>query len=178
MGVSIMGTYTDEAPPDTTIGTLIRLLSWKMNKDGLNPMDSSYHPRGTLTTYLPVICGHKDGCATDCPGDSLESLFPSIRNVVWEIIQNCPPASVYEHESEDIFVIYPQPAFEQLYIWLLNPSKHGAVAQIHDFKGKLLLRETIIYSGSAIDVSSLKAGVYIFSLTNGDEVYHQLVIIQ
>ncbi|MBC8343302.1 MAG: N-acetylmuramoyl-L-alanine amidase [Bacteroidetes bacterium] len=175
MGIAIMGTYTDEAPPDTAVETGIRLLSWKLHKDGLNPLDSFIHPRGT-TNYLPVICGHRDGCVTECPGEFLFDMFPDIRQEVWQIIQNCPPLSVTEAKTGFSFSLYPQPAMNLIYIQFSDELNQPARVEIHDLNGKLQLDELLDHSNSSMDVGILHSGLFVFSIWRGGHVYRQLMI--
>jgi hypothetical protein len=86
MGVSVMGDYTDIVPSDTALYSLIELLSWKLGKEHLNPLGSSYHP---LNPELATIAGHRDGCATECPGSAFYALFNDIRNEVMEEFNQC-----------------------------------------------------------------------------------------
>lgn len=86
MGVSLLGNYTEIAPPDTAIRSLIKLLSWKAGKDSLNPIGKSPH---ALNFNLGVIAGHRDGCATECPGNEVYKILPQIRNEVNNEFEDC-----------------------------------------------------------------------------------------
>lgn len=86
MGISMMGTYTDIAPPDTALQSLVKLLNWKAGKDSLDPLGHYPHP---LNPALPVIAGHRDGCATECPGEMLYEKLQEIRDSTWEAFQAC-----------------------------------------------------------------------------------------
>ena len=86
MGISILGTYTDIAPPDTAIASLIELLNWKAGKDGLDPIGVFPHP---LNDELPVIAGHRDGCSTECPGEMLYTLLNEIRENTLNAFLEC-----------------------------------------------------------------------------------------
>lgn len=175
MGISVMGTYTDETPPDTAIESLVWLLSWKLHKDQLNPLDSSIHPQGS-SEYLPVICGHQDGCATECPGHDFHAQFPDIRNQIWQIIQNCPPVSIAWDDADFSISVFPQPASDYLNIQLQDFSSNKSIIHIHDLSGKLLLEDTVYTKLSGIDISGIQPGLYVLTLVNGSMYYRKLIV--
>lgn len=86
MGISILGTYTDIAPPDLAIEALIRILTWKTGKDSLDPTGIYPH---SLNNNLPVIAGHRDGCATECPGEMLYAYIAEIRDSTLHLFEEC-----------------------------------------------------------------------------------------
>jgi hypothetical protein len=106
MGVSLLGTYTDIAPPDTVIQSLVQLLTWKSGKDSLDPIGTSPH---ALNFTLDVVSGHRDGCATECPGSALYLLLPEIRNNIYDLFNDCAfaikPLAVAGSEYEGFKVI-------------------------------------------------------------------------
>jgi flagellar hook assembly protein FlgD len=89
-GVSVMGTFTDEAPPAEALAALERLLAWKLGVHGLNPAATAKLTCGAADKYakgatvtLPVIAGHRQANYTECPGTTFNALLPSVRaNVV------------------------------------------------------------------------------------------------
>jgi hypothetical protein len=77
-------------------GALERLLAWKLSLHGVsavgrvtvrvNPAGARYSrfPAGAHVS-LPHISGHRDGDATDCPGNALSRQLPRIRRVVHQL---------------------------------------------------------------------------------------------
>ncbi len=95
MGVCLLGHYQMQPPSSAAISTLLRLLTWKLHKEGLSPVDSLLHPPGSPTaTWLPVIAPHRLGCATACPGDSVASRMEWIRFQVLDSLALCPVAGL------------------------------------------------------------------------------------
>ncbi|MBN1414842.1 MAG: N-acetylmuramoyl-L-alanine amidase [Bacteroidales bacterium] len=86
MGICVMGTYTDVSPSAEALASLISLINWKAGKDSLDPAGTYPH---ILNASLPIIAGHRDGCSTICPGDSLYYLLDSIRYNVLHAFQAC-----------------------------------------------------------------------------------------
>ena len=92
-GVCMLGTYTSVSPTAAALSSLKQLLAWKADQRGIDPLGSTYHSGTHLT--LSNICGHRDAnpaypayacSSTDCPGDTLYALLPSIRSDVYNII--------------------------------------------------------------------------------------------
>ncbi len=85
-GVSIIGTFTDEAPPAGAVVSLERLLAWKLSIHGLDPAGTAdlvsgakdKYAKGATATF-PVIAGHREANFTECPGEVLYGLLPSVR---------------------------------------------------------------------------------------------------
>ena len=86
MGICVMGTYTEISPAPASISSLKLLMNWKLGKDSLDPVGTYPH---MLNPALPVIAGHRDGCATECPGEILYQLLNSIRYEVQEVFRAC-----------------------------------------------------------------------------------------
>ncbi len=97
-GVSVMGTYTDEAPPAATITALQKLLAWKLELHGLNPLGKATMTCGATAKFtvgqrvtLPVISGHRDANFTACPGDAFSAKLPAVRKAVGKLF---PPPEI------------------------------------------------------------------------------------
>lgn len=88
MGVCLIGDYKNNIPSDTALQALKKLLSWKVFKDNLNATGQMIHPPAT-GSFLPVIAGHRDGCATECPGNNLYGRLEQLRT---ELIPCSPTA--------------------------------------------------------------------------------------
>ena len=85
-GVSVMGTFIDEAPPAEAVAALQRLLAWKLAVHGLDPQGTARLTCGAgdkyaagATVAFPVIAGHRQANYTECPGAALYGLLPSVR---------------------------------------------------------------------------------------------------
>lgn len=88
MGVCMMGTYTDVTPTQSAINSLIGLLSWKTCEAGIDPLRIRYHASSGKNLY--TISGHRDGCATECPGNAFYPMLPDIRQSVYDnLISGC-----------------------------------------------------------------------------------------
>ena len=96
-GVSVIGTYTDVAPPAAALTALENLLAWKLSLGGLDPSGSvqmicgyTEKFKAGATVTLPVIAGHRDANYTECPGDALYALLPTVRAAVAQLVGPMP----------------------------------------------------------------------------------------
>ena len=87
MGVCMIGTYTDVLPTEAALNTLRNLLAWKSCFDNIDPLDFSFHSSSGLNLFH--ISGHRDGCATECPGELFYPTLEDMRDSVANIIENC-----------------------------------------------------------------------------------------
>lgn len=116
MGVCVMGNYTDVTPTENALNQLETLLAWKACERNIAPLESSYHSSSGFT--ITNISGHRDGCATECPGNSFYPMLTSVRQGVVNYTEsNCPLVNTSELElAGDLLTISPNPASDQLSI--------------------------------------------------------------
>ena len=166
MGICLIGNYSEIPPPDTLIHTLSQLLAWKVKKESLQPLESSFHPRGSSTGFiLPTICGHRDGykagvysgCNTECPGNYTYELMDTVRNIVVDHLLDCD----YVVGSNDLDAhssIRVNHLPGQL---VIVPEEHGQL-YIYDALGKQWLNKRV--ENHLSEVISLPKGVYVLHL--------------
>lgn len=83
MGLAFLGTYTVTNPSPAMINSAEELLAWKCDQRNIDPLVSGPDNDGAV---YPYICGHRDVAATECPGDKLYDLLPTIRIDVENLI--------------------------------------------------------------------------------------------
>lgn len=88
MGVCLLGDYSSIAPTNNTIQSLLNLISWKLDKEKLNAFESF-----SLSSILNLgsISGHRDGCATECPGTHTYNKMANFKSQANSIIESCYP---------------------------------------------------------------------------------------
>ena len=80
VGICLLGNYVATAPTPAALETLTRLAAWKLDALGLAASTVAPHvPSGLPLAHLT---GHRDGCATTCPGDSIYVRLPALRTDV------------------------------------------------------------------------------------------------
>ncbi|MGB0429254.1 MAG: N-acetylmuramoyl-L-alanine amidase [Bacteroidia bacterium] len=90
MGICLIGNYSQTPVSDSMQNTLEQLLAWKAKKNNIQPLESQLHPKGVSNAIvLNNICGHRDGCATECPGNYAYQLMDSIKTHVAIKLVDC-----------------------------------------------------------------------------------------
>lgn len=87
-GIATIGGFMKTGYPEEGMAVLARLVAWKLALHGVPAQgtvelpsgggSSNRYPYGRLVT-LERISGHRDGCATDCPGDVLYGQLADLR---------------------------------------------------------------------------------------------------
>lgn len=92
MGVSLIGTFTEVLPGTAQLTSLQRILAWKASQRGLDPTGKTRHAASGLE--LNNISGHRDGPgSTECPGNALYPLLPSLRVAVKALLSAISPVA-------------------------------------------------------------------------------------
>ncbi len=86
VGVAMLGTYTSVTPSDATQAAVAQIIGWRLGAYHVDPMGTrtyigatgSKFPVGSTQT-LPVVAGHRDYGATECPGNAGYPVVPAIR---------------------------------------------------------------------------------------------------
>jgi hypothetical protein len=78
MGVCVIGHYSTVMPTNNAINSLMRMLAWKANEKNIDVRVRNIHPF-TGRNYF-TISGHRDGSATECPGQRLYNYLPTLRS--------------------------------------------------------------------------------------------------
>ena len=171
MGICLLGNYNTAEPTDTAVASLVALTGWKLAKEGLDPQGERSHPANAM---LPTIAGHRDGCATECPGDNLYARLGEIRTSVEDYLAaGCEVAPV-------ALAIFPIPANSTLTV-ALPDTVSVATIQVYDMTGKTW--EVTTAEGAEpsrtikLDIRVLAAGVYVLHLSGeGWEERRKIVV--
>jgi hypothetical protein len=101
-GIANIGTFTDVGQTDAALDAMARLIAWKLPLHGApvagevvitsaGGADNRY-ASGTPVT-LQRISGHRDGDATECPGNMLYAQLPELRRRTAAIAPAAAPAA-------------------------------------------------------------------------------------
>jgi hypothetical protein len=84
-GIAAMGSYQAVDPPQAELDALVRTLAWRLDLGHVDPLStvnaiSSGNERFNpgIPVLLRAISGHRDTGLTECPGQRLYALLPSI----------------------------------------------------------------------------------------------------
>jgi hypothetical protein len=85
VGVAVLGTYNDAAPPAAAQTALAKLLAWRLAIAHVDPLStvtaiSAGNPKYAAGTpvVLHAVSGHRDTGPTSCPGNALYALIGTI----------------------------------------------------------------------------------------------------
>src|SRR5215207_879627 len=97
VGVALLGTLTSRDPVPAARAALERFLAWEAERNGIDPLGSSLYvnPVSGTEKVFANIAGHRDVNSTECPGDRLYAVLPSIRSAAAQLISGdvTPPAA-------------------------------------------------------------------------------------
>jgi hypothetical protein len=92
-GIAVIGDYTTNGATDAALESVARIAAWKLGQYGEDPDTTVQLNAGATQTSgtgvsftagtkytFQRISGHRDGYATECPGDGLYAQLPTIRS--------------------------------------------------------------------------------------------------
>ncbi len=180
MGIAVIGTFTDVGPTDEAKAALVELLSWKSCKKDINPLNQKFHPSSGKNLFQ--ISGHRDGCATSCPGDTFYPQLPSIREGVVEYIDTvCSSVATEDLILSEGLVIYPNPVRDELHAIVRSISSDVAVFYLQDMASRTMLTGSADSKDSdscefRLDMNVVPVGMYFLLVRQGDRVYRRRVV--
>lgn len=107
MGVSLIGNFQTAEPSLELVNSLIKILAWKADQQGIDPLGVSDYSSDDLIEKgekkdLWHIAGHRDSKPTSCPGKNIYELLPSIRETVNFLISGLK-ITKFERSSDPIY---------------------------------------------------------------------------
>ncbi len=83
-GISILGSYTGSVPPVVAQDAVAKTIAWKLNLHGIKSIDGTISVPGSdlKGRSIPIVSGHRDVGATDCPGNAYYNILPQMRTKV------------------------------------------------------------------------------------------------
>lgn len=180
MGVCMMGTYTSQTVTAAAKNSLIRLLAWKACQRSIDPLATSFHAGSN--TIINNVSGHRQGCATECPGNMLYADLPGIRTSVQSYSDNgCTLTAVPEIDGLEEFSVSPNPAIGVVYMKLKLNNVKKLQYNILGADGKLLYASpeqaaTGVLLQEINAFRSLPAATYYIQLRINDQVITKQII--
>ena len=174
MGVCMLGDFMNVRPTTQALFSLKYLLAWKLKKDKIDAFGQTRHPRpnGNL---LNNICGHKDGCNTDCPGDSLYALLPLIKAEAARIADSCGLILSFKIlEPSKNITLFPNPGSGKITINSSPELLHQSI-EIYGLAGNLVFKTSFITGES--HESGLPFGLYFYKVKEKESYLFQGVLI-
>ncbi len=180
MGVCMIGNYMKVAPTDTAWRTLERIFSWKAIESNINPTDLK--PLSDLGS-IPVVNGHRSGCATDCPGDSTFNRLPALRQRLATIVTACRSVGTKDLSILGQIRLSPNPVFDgKLTLSTDIKTVEDIEIKAFDALGRQVFNESFGANNLSflkeIDVSNFIKGAYLFKIKIGNAYVFNKIIIE
>ena len=181
MGICLLGNYeaTGVQPTEAMLKSLAQLIAWKMGKENMtDPTARTFHPASNR--MLNVVSGHRDGCATDCPGQNVYSRLAQIRASIFPN-GNCPEGSMQVTANENALFaqsirLFPQPAQEEL--WVKSPEPIQKITLI-DLAGKTLRTwQNLPTETLKISTAALSQGLYLLHIESATRQATKKIVIE
>lgn len=161
-GVCVLGDFTEITPTDTTLQTLNALWAWKACDRDVAVQERNIHAASGRNLF--TISGHRDGCATACPGDMFYPLLEQVRQSVADYqAENCMLVSTDE-VLESAIQIYPNPVANYLNIRTADSWDANTQVAIHNISGQVIKRMQLNAEAATLDLSALQTGVYLLQI--------------
>ena len=182
MGTCMMGTFTSQNVTDTARKKLVEILSWKTCNSSLNPTATAFHASSNLT--LNTISGHRDGCATECPGNMLYPSLPGIRTEVSNYINNvCNVTSLPPIQGVESLSVSPNPTIGTFVISIKLNSTKAFRYDVINSDGKIIYSSSTKQTGLLINekitaLQRMPSGSYIVKISIEKSVVSKTIIKQ
>jgi hypothetical protein len=171
MGICMIGTFTDTLPSDSAYQRLIKLAAWKLDMENITAFDSTLHPPSDPNAYyLDAISGHRDGCATECPGTLFYAEFQLLRDDIQDYLNNCQLSHIFKTDKEfNRFSLYPVPANSLLHLEWFKPLSDIKI-RIFDLNGKVhhVQIDEKSEKHQTLLINQLKSGIYFLEVNTGN----------
>ncbi|MEM9820243.1 MAG: N-acetylmuramoyl-L-alanine amidase [Bacteroidota bacterium] len=179
-GVCMLGNFQLTPPSNAAQQTLQAFLAWQSCLEDIDPLGNSFHNSSNLN--LAHISGHRDGCSTECPGNTFYPLFNGIRQGVQNYIDlNCNSTSTHTTpQNENInLAIFPNPNSGTFQ--LQSQSEQSLVLFLNNAQGQIIWRGQLAPNEHReIQMPQLSAGLYWLNsqTTDGRRQRQEKLIIQ
>ncbi len=181
VGICLLGNYESTAPTPEALESLRKLLAWKACDSQLNPLGTSFHP--STGKNLSVISGHRDGCATQCPGDAFMPLMSNLRTEVDTALAACQGLSSIDPQAVlASFRMYPNPVSNNLFVsWDQTTVEDRGGWSLINAQGQQVAGESRRFTpGSAsvtIGTRHLTPGMYLIQIRSGKVMLRKPVLV-
>jgi hypothetical protein len=183
MGVCLIGTYTNATPPDTMMAKLSEIFAWKACQRSIDPNTQTFHASTGFNLF--GISGHRDGCATECPGQKVYDQITLIRKTSQNKVLACSATATKQWpDGLEWINIRPNPISDTESYLDVYLSKTGPfLFQIINMDGQILMEEKpLIQAGinslSLKNMANLPKGNYAIKLQFGQKVVTKTVVVQ
>ncbi len=166
LGVAMLGNFETAQPTTAAVSSLSQVLASAADRFDLNVLGSAQH-RGQELNH---IAGHRDGCATLCPGEHLYAQLADLRSQTSDLLDNCNELP----EDPVVFNLYPNPVQVNELLTIESPDSVRTVALVHLNGGNV--RNLAIDQGQ-IALTDVQRGLYLLYIEIGQsQVVRKLAV--
>ncbi len=126
MGICMLGTFTDVAPASAARASWVDLAAYAACKWDVSPQSRSIHASSGLN--LLGVSGHRDGCATACPGQELYGQLGEWRSDLRSRMDACSE----DEEKSLVLMAMPSP-----FPYAADLSWSGGVEDLREYRLKI-----------------------------------------
>ena len=162
LGICLLGNYETAIPTAPAITSLESMLTYQLLNQDCDPFESFSHPLGDIGS----IAGHRDGCATLCPGENVYSMLNDVRQCVAGMMEECNPSIPLAVEVdttlvrvEDLVTFNAIGSYENFH-WLIEGIFPGT------------------YSGETVTISFYAPGKYDVRLVGNDSQVSDTLLLE
>ncbi len=168
MGVAMLGNFETAQPTDEAMESLSKVLASAAERFELNVLENSRH-RGQDLAHLS---GHRDGCATLCPGEHLYPRLDSLKLEVVDLLDGCeePPGP---HLA---FNVYPNPIMGDAELLQVQSPDSVISYQLTHINGQHF--QLTFEQYTELQLGGVEKGIYILSATTKNDVYRERIVVR
>lgn len=173
MGICMLGHLSEANPTQAALLTLQKLLLYKCCNSMLDPTGEGLHASSGLN--LQVISGHRDGCATECPGNLMYPRLEDIKSEVIRLMESCQTTSYNEVVPQTGNLnIFPNPSVDGT----MNIISEIPISKILVFNsGGQLIKNEVGNFEKNISISNIPSGFHLIKIDfkDGNYTYKKLI---
>jgi len=176
MGVCLLGNYNLTSATTVMQNSLKDLLAWKLKKEELSTTQYFPHP-DAFGDNLGTISMHRNGCPTECPGDSVALLLNTIASETQEIMDQCNGVvSVRKPIPKYKQIIYPNPSNGRFYV-MIEAEANIDTYTLKGMDGKRIVMSD--FPANGLIKTDISSGIYFIELfSNEIPISSQKIIIR
>jgi hypothetical protein len=173
VGVSVLGNFSvggGGIPDSRALRSLERLIAWRFDQRGLNPLDSASIPTNLGgPRVVPRICGHRDVGSTECPGENLYVLLPTVRTNTQTLLSAIAVNGGDVPSGFALYQNYPNPFNPSTTIRYGLPHRSAVRLTVFNSVGQQVALLVVGEQAAGdhevrLDGSGLSSGVYFYRL--------------
>lgn len=167
-GICVIGNFQTRTPTNEALNGLTEFLAWRTEELNLKPFGITFH--NSSNTNLASISGHRDGCATACPGNMFYPMLEEVRNrtsIYREEVCELTTSTEQTLEEQHISVT-PNPFNDHVQIILDFPATGTMELMLFNTNGQSIYNASLYKDANTITtrfpLNDLPSGIYFLTV--------------